>query len=62
LRKMSCRMAFPYQTRPTSQSLSCTIFGVNKTLLKSPTNLTKPRPRGVKRGVNEFWVVAGRNG
>jgi hypothetical protein len=25
----SCRMAFCYQTRPTSQPLSCTNFGVN---------------------------------
>jgi hypothetical protein len=26
LRKISCRMVFLYQTRPTSQSLSCTNF------------------------------------
>jgi hypothetical protein len=25
-RKISCRMVFPYQTRPTSRSLSCTNF------------------------------------
>jgi hypothetical protein len=29
LRRISCRMVFLYQTRPTSQSLSCTNFGVN---------------------------------
>jgi hypothetical protein len=26
LRKISCRMVFSYQTRPTCQSLSCTNF------------------------------------